>query len=78
VHPGLKRKLVIVASVVAVAAFGGGAYAATRDSSATGRKAFIEDVAKRLNVPPAQVTSTLDEALVDQLKAAVALSQSAR
>ena len=70
-HLPIKRKLVAAATVVAAAAFGGGAYAATQ-SSAPSRQAFLNDVAKRLNVSPAQLTNALKGAFDDQLQAAVA------
>ena len=67
----LKRKLVIALAVLAAAAFAGGAYASTRDSSTNARQAFLNDVAKRLHVTPAQLNSALTGALQDQLNAAV-------
>jgi hypothetical protein len=67
----LKRKLVIALAVLAAAAFAGGAYASTRDSPKNARQAFLNDVAKRLHVTPAQLTSALTGALQDQLNAAV-------
>lgn len=57
--------------VLAVAAFAGGAYAATQSSPTTARQAFLNDVAKRLNVTPAQLKSALQNAYFDQLSAAV-------
>ena len=47
----LKRKLAIGGAVVAAAGLAGGAYAAS-SSSTNPRQAFIDDVAKRLNVSP--------------------------
>ncbi len=67
----LKSKLVVGLVVLAAAAFAGGAYAATRDSASSARQAFINDVAKRLHVTPAQLNSALTGALQDQLGAAV-------
>lgn len=52
-------------------AFAGGAFAATKDSHRDARQAFLNDVAKRLNVSPAQLNSALKGAAVDQLDAAV-------
>jgi hypothetical protein len=72
VHPRLKRRLVIGAAVLATAAFAGGAYAATQDSSVNSQQAFLNDVAKRLNISPAQLNSALKGAFLDQLQAAVA------
>ena len=65
-----KRKLVIGATAVAVAAFAGGAVAATQGSS-NPRQQYLNDVAKRLNVTPAQLNSALSGAALDQLNAAV-------
>jgi hypothetical protein len=56
---------------LAAAAFAGGAYAATQQSSGNARQAFLDDVAKRLHVTPAQLDSALKGAALDQLAAAV-------
>jgi len=66
-----KRKLAFGLSAVAVAAGAGGALAATQDS-ANPRQAFLNDVAKRLNVTPQQLTGAMSGAAIDQLNAAVA------
>jgi len=66
-----KRKLAIGVATLAAAAFAGGAYAAAQDSTGNQRKAFLSDVAKRLNVSPQQLTAALEAALQDQLNAAV-------
>jgi hypothetical protein len=68
----LKRKLVIGTSLLAVSAFAGGAYAASTESAANSRQAFLNDVAKRLNVTPQQLSGALKGAFLDQLSAAVA------
>ncbi len=68
----IKRKLAIGTTALAAAAFAGGAYAATQEPGATTRQAFLNDVAKRLNVNPAQLSAALRGALDDQLQAAVA------
>lgn len=67
----LRHKLLIggVALVVAASA-GGAAYAATQ-SSTNPQQAYINDVAKRLDVSPAKLTSALKAALVDRLNAMV-------
>jgi len=65
-----KRKLVIGGTVLAVAACAGGAVAATQGSS-NPRQQYLNDVAKRLNVTPAQLNSALNGAALDQLNAAV-------
>ncbi|HUA05219.1 MAG TPA: hypothetical protein VMB27_15045 [Solirubrobacteraceae bacterium] len=70
-HRSLKRNLVIGFAALALAAFAGGAYAATQNSGPTTRQAFLNDVAKRLGVTPAQLTAALNGATVDQLQAAV-------
>jgi hypothetical protein len=67
-----KRKLTIGATVLAATAFAGGAYAAAQQSGADSRQAFLNDVAKRLNVSPQQLKSALQGAFDDQLQAAVA------
>ena len=67
-----KRKLTIGMTALAAAAFAGGAYAATQESAAVGRQAFLNDVAKRLNVTPKQLDGALQGAYLDQLQAAVA------
>jgi transposase-like protein len=66
-----KRNLATGAFVLAVAAFGGGAYAASQSSGPSSRQAFVSDVAKRLNVTPQQLRSALQGAFFDQLDAAV-------
>lgn len=71
-HANLKRRLAIGVVVMAAAAFAGGAYAATKDSNASVRQAFLNDVAKRLHVTPQKLTSALEGAAVDQINAAVA------
>lgn len=70
-HRNLKRNLVIGGAVVVVAAFAGGAYAATQNSGPTTRQAFLDDVAKRLHVSPQQLSSALNGAYLDQLQAEV-------
>ena len=70
-HRSLKRNLVIGLAALGVAAFAGGAYAATQSSGPSSRQAFLNDVAKRLHVTPQQLSSALNGAAVDQLQAAV-------
>ena len=70
-HRSLKRNVVIVLAALAVAAFAGGAYAATQNSGPTSRQAFLNDVAKRLHVTPKELSSALSGAAVDQLQAEV-------
>ena len=66
-----KRNVAIGAAVLAAAAFGGGAYAASQGSRSSSREAFINDVAKRLHVTPQQLNAALQGAFFDQLDAAV-------
>jgi hypothetical protein len=66
-----RRKVALGATALAAVAFAGGAFAATQDSATNQRQAFINDVAKRLNVSPQQVTDALKGAWSDRLDAAV-------
>jgi hypothetical protein len=68
----LKRKLVLVVAAMAAVAFAGGAYAATQSSTPNVRQAFLDDVAHRLNVSPAQLRAAVKGAYLDQLNTAVA------
>jgi hypothetical protein len=68
----LKRKLTVGTAALAAAAFSAGAYAATKDTDATVRQAFLNDVANRLKVSPAELSAALQAAYFDQLDAAVA------
>ena len=70
-HRRLKGKLVIGLAALAVAAFAGGAYAATESSVSNSRQAFLNDVAKRLHVTPQELAQALSGATIDQLQAAV-------
>ena len=70
-HRGLNRNLVIALAALVVAAFAGGAYAATQSSGPSSRQAFLNDVAKRLHVTPQQLSSALNGAALDQLQAEV-------
>ncbi|MBV9337869.1 MAG: hypothetical protein JO243_18445 [Solirubrobacterales bacterium] len=66
----LRHRFLIGGVVVAFAAGGGVAYAATQPSS-NPRQAFVNDVAKRLHVSPARLTSAIRAAEIDRLNAAV-------
>src|SRR3954468_20980020 len=66
----LKRKLAGGVAGLALLAGAGGAYAVSSSGSG-GRDAFLNDVAKRLDVTPEKLKSALDGALADQLDAAV-------
>jgi hypothetical protein len=68
----LNRKLTFAAVAVVAVVLAGGAYAATQSSSSSSRQAFLNDVAKRLGVAPAKLTSALQAAYADRLAAAVA------
>jgi hypothetical protein len=70
-HVILKHKLLIGATTLALAAFAGGAYAATQSGTGS-RQAFVNDVAKRLHVTTAQLDAAVKAAFLDRLNAAVA------
>ena len=74
-HRSLKRNVVLILAALAVAAFAGGAYAATQSSGPNTRQAFLNDVAKRLHVSPQQLSSALNGATTDQLQAEVKSGQ---
>ena len=74
-HRSLKRNVVLGLAALAVAAFAGGAYAATQSSGPNTRQAFLNDVAKRLHVTPKQLSSALNGATTDQLQAEVKAGQ---
>ena len=67
----LKRKLLAGTTVATLAVLAGGAYAASQALNDNSRQAFVTDVAKRLNVTPAQLNSALRGAADDQVQAAV-------
>src|SRR5215475_4086815 len=76
-----KRRLAIGAAGLVVLAGSGGAYAATQSGSTTTpqrpdpaaqQKAFLDDVAKRLNVTSDQLNAAVKGAAEDQIDAAVA------
>jgi AraC-like DNA-binding protein len=68
----LKRKVAIGAAGVAVLAGAGGTYAATQKSGNDDRQAYLNDVAKRLNVSPKELSSAFRGAFYDRLDKAVA------
>jgi AraC-like DNA-binding protein len=72
VSVNIKRRVALGVIALAVTAFAGGAYAASQDSGANARQAFLDDVAKRLHVTPQQLTAAIKGASLDQLSAAVA------
>jgi hypothetical protein len=66
-----RRTVVLGVVALAAAAFaGGGAYAATQ-SNTSPRQAFLDDVAKHLNVTPSQLSAAFKAAFLDRLDAAV-------
>lgn len=71
-HGGFRRRAALIASVLAAAAFAGGAFAASKDSGPHQWQTFMNDVAKRLNVSPTQLRSALQGAFLDRLDALVA------
>ncbi len=68
------RKLAIGATGLVLLAGAGGAVAvaATQGSAGSGRQAYIDDVAKHLNVSPSALTAAMTAARNDQIEAAVA------
>jgi hypothetical protein len=72
VEAKLKRKVAIGAAGVAVLAGAGGTYAATQKSGNDDRQAYLNDVAKRLNVSPKELSSAFRGAFNDRLDKAVA------
>jgi AraC-like DNA-binding protein len=70
----LRHKLLIAVAAVVAAASAGGAYAATQ-STTNPRQAFVNDMAKRLHVSPAQLTSAFKAALIDRLNTMVEAGQ---
>jgi len=67
-----------VAAVVFVGLSGGAAYATTHQGPAAFRQALIADAAKRLGVSPAQLTSAIQQAQIDQVNKAVAAGKLTR
>jgi hypothetical protein len=66
----LRHKLVVgIVALAFAAAAGGGAYAATQSSS-NPQTAFLNDLAKRLNVSPQRLTAAMKAAMIDRLNAA--------
>jgi hypothetical protein len=66
-----RRSIAIVAAGLLVLVGAGGTYAATKSSGSDERKAFLDDVAKRLNVDPSDLTKAMREAFFARLDAAV-------
>ena len=68
----LNRKFVIGATALVLLVGAGGAVAATQLSGTSARQAYVNDVAKRLNVSPSALTSAMKAAAIDRINAAVA------
>ena len=66
--PGNKKLVAVVAGGVLLSG-GAGAFAATQLSS-NPRQAYLNDVAHRLHVTPAALTSAMKQAMIDQINAA--------
>ena len=66
--PGSKKLVAGVAAVTLLSG-GAGAFAATQLSSSP-RQAYINDVARRLNVTPPALTNAMKQAMIDQINAA--------
>jgi hypothetical protein len=66
------RKLVIGATSVVMLGGAGGAVAATQGSAGSHRQAYIDDVAKRLNVSPSALIAATRAARSDQINALAA------
>ena len=71
----LNRKLVLGATGLVLLGGAGGAVAATQITGSSGRQAYIDDVAKHLNVSPSALTSAMKAAMNDRIDAAVAAGQ---
>src|SRR3954453_2005926 len=72
-----RRKLAVGATGLLVFAGAGGAYAATQNSTtkpdpASEQKAFLDDLAGRLNVTPDKLQAAIKGAVEDRIDAAVA------
>jgi hypothetical protein len=68
----LSRKLVIGATGLVLLGGAAGAVAATQGSGASSRQAYVDDVAKHLNVSPSALTAAMKAAMNDRIDAAVA------
>jgi hypothetical protein len=66
-----RRGMAVVAAALLVLVGAGGTYAATKSSGTSQREAFLNDVAKRLNVDPKDLTTAMREAFFARLDAAV-------
>ena len=71
-NPFLNKKLVIAATTVAMLGGTAAALAATQSSSGSGAQAYVNDLAGRLGVTPAALSTAIKAADSDQINAAVA------
>ena len=69
-----KHRFLVALLAVLLLAGGGAAYAATQTGT-NPQQALLNDVAKRLNVSPAQLRSAVQGALLDRIEAAVKAGQ---
>jgi hypothetical protein len=65
-----KRTLTVALTVFVAAGVAAGAFAATQ-SGGDSQRAFINDVARRLHVSPAQLRNAFEQARLDQINAAL-------
>ena len=68
----LSKRLAIGATGLVLLGGGAAAVAATRSSSGSGRQAYLDDVAKHLNVTPGALAAAVQAARSEAIKAAVA------
>jgi hypothetical protein len=68
----LSRKLVIGTTGLVLLGGAAGAVAATQIAGGSGRQAYLDDVAKHLNVTPSTLTAAMKAAMYDRIDAAVA------
>jgi hypothetical protein len=68
----LSKRLAIGATGLVLLGGGAVAVAATRSSSGSGRQAYIDDVAKHLNVTPGALIAAVQAARSEEIRAAIA------
>jgi hypothetical protein len=67
----LNKKLMIGATGLVLLGGGAGALAATQTSGGSGAQAYINDVARHLNIAPSALTAAIKAADIDRINAAV-------
>jgi hypothetical protein len=67
----LNKKLLIGATGLVLLGGGAGALAATQTSGGSGAQAYVNDVARHLNIAPSALTAAIKAADVDRINAAV-------